>query len=1369
MTTTIVEQRVASSADDVEQRAATMALTSTDLELVVDGTTTQKVGLRFTNLAIPAGATITSAYIQFQTNEVGSVATSLQIRGLASDDAAAFTTTANDLSSRPTTSSLVNWQPPSWTLVNEAGLAQRTPDLAVVLQEIVNRSGWQAGNDIAFAISGSGTRTAYSFDSNPAKAPLLHVEYTLAGGNTAPVLDLDASAAGTGYSAAFSGQGGVPIADSDAQITDPDDSAMERLEVTLTNAKPGDQLAVNGALPSGIAIDPGSTASHLILTGSASIAAYQTAVRQVLFNNTSANPDPAARTINVIVNDGTVDSSPAVATIAMGSSPIIVEKRVIAGADDVEQRNSSMTLTSSDLELVVDGPKTQQVGVRFTNIDIPAGAVITSAYIQFSAREVGSAATSLQIRGLASDDLAPFTSSANDLSGRPTTSALVGWQPLAWNLVNEAGTAQRTPDLAVVLQEIVNRSGWQAGNDVGFIITGSGTRTAYAFEGNAARAPLLHIEYTLSTSNAAPVLDLDASGSGTGYVTAFTEASPAVPVADSDVQITDSDDTQMERLTVTLTNPKAGDQLVVNSSGLPAGITIGSGSNASNIILTGTASIAAYQTAVRQVLFNNTSAAPDLTARQVAVTVNDGVASSSAAFATITIIPTNSTPGLDLDASAGGTGYTTIFSTGGGGVPIADSDVQITDPDDTEMERLTVTLTNPKSGDQLAVNSSGLPTGITVDPSSTASNVILTGSASLAAYQTAARQVLFDNTSANPDITARQVSVTVNDGAASSSPAIATIAIATSTPPAIFEKRVVASADDVEQRTTSMALTSTDLELVTDGSTVQQVGLRFTNINIPAGAIITTAYIQFQTHDVGSVATSLQIRGLASDDVGPFTTTSNDVSTRPTTGSLVNWQPPAWNLVNEAGLGQRTPDLSVVLQEVVNRSGWQPGNDIGFAITGSGTRTAYSFDSNPAKAPLLHIEYIAPNTGDIVLTQGSPVRENMAGALVGTLSLANPQPGESYVFSINDARFDIVGDQLMLKDGIRLDFERTPTLNLNVTATDTGGHAIIDMVTAQVSDVPETRFAAFGDYGNNPGTGPVAQLIQNLNVDFIITLGDNQHGSDPIDDAVGRYYSNYIGNYAGAYGTGSPINRFFPTLGNHDYSDPFAGTNASAYLSYFTLPGNERYYDFVMGPVHFFVVNSNFQEPDGITSTSRQGQWLQQGLAASTSPYNIVYFHQPPYSSGGHAQASMQWPFEQWGATAVLSGHDHIFERILRDADGDGTMLPYFVAGLGGAGIGGFTTIAAGSAARYNGNWGTMLIQASDESITFEFVAITGGGMGIVTDSYTIELPSQSAAQSQQTSLAESMALPEDLVQATGPNLGGEDQVSHGLAADFWI
>src|SRR6185436_7178400 len=105
--------------------------------------------------------------------------------------------------------------------------------------------------------------------------------------------------------------------------------------------------------------------------------------------------------------------------------------------------------------------------------------------------------------------------------------------------------------------------------------------------------------------------------------------------------------------------------------------------------------------------------------------------------------------------------------------------------------------------------------------------------------------------------------------------------------------------------------------------------------------------------------------------------------------------------------------------------------------------------------------------------------------------------------------------------------------------------------------------------------------------EFIITNGDNNYtlgAASTIDPNIGQYYHDFIGNYVGSYGAGSPTNRFWPSLGNHDWYSPTGNPPMpTPYLNYFTLPNNERYYTFERGPVAFFSVDSDSNEPDGTT------------------------------------------------------------------------------------------------------------------------------------------------------------------------------------------
>ena len=153
-----------------------------------------------------------------------------------------------------------------------------------------------------------------------------------------------------------------------------------------------------------------------------------------------------------------------------------------------------------------------------------------------------------------------------------------------------------------------------------------------------------------------------------------------------------------------------------------------------------------------------------------------------------------------------------------------------------------------------------------------------------------------------------------------------------------------------------MRMTSTDLDLVFDRGD-QKIGMRFNGIGIPRGATIVNAYIQFQTDQTNSEATFLTIRGEAADNATTFVDTKRNISSRTTTNALVNWSPVPWPIVGEAGVDQRTPDISGIIQEIVDRQNWTSGNSLVIITTGTGLRTAEAFEGVPAGAPLLHVEY----------------------------------------------------------------------------------------------------------------------------------------------------------------------------------------------------------------------------------------------------------------------------------------------------------------------------------------------------------------------------------------------------------------------------
>lgn len=261
-----------------------------------------------------------------------------------------------------------------------------------------------------------------------------------------------------------------------------------------------------------------------------------------------------------------------------------------------------------------------------------------------------------------------------------------------------------------------------------------------------------------------------------------------------------------------------------------------------------------------------------------------------------------------------------------------------------------------------------------------------------------------------------------------------------------------------------------------------------------------------------------------------------------------------------------------------------------------------------------------------------------------------------------------------------------------------------------------TRFAVIGDYGADSAAElGVSQLVHSWLPDFVVTVGDNNYdtgSATTIDRNIGKYYHDFIFNYLGTYGAGSPTMRFLPCPGNHDWGNVGGNpTGLNPYLAYFTLPGNERYYQWRTGPVEIFLLDSDTNESDGYTSGSVQAIWCHSAMTSSTAKWKVVVFHHAAYSSGQHGStAYMQWPFQSWGATAVLSGHDHTYERLQIGS------IPYFVNGLGGKSIYSFLAILPQSRVHYNADYGAMLVTANMRQITFQFYSRSG----LLVDQYTV-------------------------------------------------
>ena len=242
--------------------------------------------------------------------------------------------------------------------------------------------------------------------------------------------------------------------------------------------------------------------------------------------------------------------------------------------------------------------------------------------------------------------------------------------------------------------------------------------------------------------------------------------------------------------------------------------------------------------------------------------------------------------------------------------------------------------------------------------------------------------------------------------------------------------QVGSSANDAEENVNSgnVNLTSPDLQLGDDNNTAQLVGMRFTNIPIPRNAIIMSAYVEFEVAATGSTSASVTIQGQAIDNAPAFVSAKNNISARSRTTAQVAWNNiPAWPALNAKW---QTPNLSAIIQQIVNRANWVTGNSIAIIISGFGERTAESFDGEPPAAPKLVINYAIPTP-------------------TTTPTLAN---------------------------------------TLTPTATPTPTNTLTPWPPGTI------HFAVIGDYGDaGQAELDVANLVKSWNPDFIITTGDNNY------------------------------------------------------------------------------------------------------------------------------------------------------------------------------------------------------------------------------------------------------------------------------------
>lgn len=238
--------------------------------------------------------------------------------------------------------------------------------------------------------------------------------------------------------------------------------------------------------------------------------------------------------------------------------------------------------------------------------------------------------------------------------------------------------------------------------------------------------------------------------------------------------------------------------------------------------------------------------------------------------------------------------------------------------------------------------------------------------------------------------------------------------------------------------------------------------------------------------------------------------------------------------------------------------------------------------------------------------------------------------------------------------------------------------------------------AVIGDFGSgDESQRAVANLVAARNPAAVVTTGDNVYSDAGYATLVGDYYGSFVDSAT-----------FFPATGNHDYDEGIA-----AFDDYFRYLNGQREYTAVVGDIGFFILDSE-QGLASLDANYNQEAWLRKVVAASAATYKIVVVHHPPFSSGDRhgSTPDYQWDFSSMGIDLVLSGHDHIYERIVVGG------VTYIVNGAGGKALYGCGDRVSGSVLCFDDNFGALFLRSGPEGLLAQFVAVDGS----VIDAFTI-------------------------------------------------
>ncbi|GAB4366513.1 MAG: hypothetical protein Kow00121_03960 [Elainellaceae cyanobacterium] len=521
--------------------------------------------------------------------------------------------------------------------------------------------------------------------------------------NEAPIVSLSSGAV------VYTEKSAAIAIDPAALVTDIDSTTLTKATIAIGGYTAGQDL-LGFANQAGITGNFDTATGVLTLTGNASIAAYQTALRSITYRNTSNSPNLANRSIRFTVTDGSANSAQVARTIQI--TPVNDAPTVTTSA-------GALSYAENAGAVAVDS------GVLVNDIDSPnlAGATVTvGGYI-------------------AGQDQLSFTSQGGINGNFDAATGVL-------TLTGIASVASYQAVLRSITYSNISDNPTLTNRVVQFSVTD-----------RALTSNLASRTVQIRAVNTAPVLT-----ASTGAL-AYQENAGAVAV-DPGLIVTDSDSPNLTRATLVLSGYVAGQDRLnfTNQNGIVGNFNAATGV----LTLTGSASVARYQSALRSVTYSNSSNSPNTGNRTLRITVTDGIATSNLATRPIQVISVNDAPVVTPSVPS------VAFPHNSGAVTL-DPGLVLADVDSASLKGATIALKGYIPGeDTLLFNDQK---GITGSFDAASGVLTLTGNAALADYRTALRSIVYANNSDSPTVKTRTLEISATDGISSSDPSKAKIQI----------------------------------------------------------------------------------------------------------------------------------------------------------------------------------------------------------------------------------------------------------------------------------------------------------------------------------------------------------------------------------------------------------------------------------------------------------------------------------------------------------------------------------------------------------------------------------------------------------------